>query len=141
MFAKQIDVLLEYFSKDKLLILFQEDLISDPEKVYEKIFEFLAIHRFDVFKAAKVSHNISAMPRFRRLHSFLRGKSGVKKLAGMIFSYKLKYLIVTKLIDLNMKSERYPEMDAEIAETLKKNFLDDINRLEILTGRNLDHWK
>lgn len=141
LFAKQIDILLKYFSNEKLLILFQEDLHSNPENVFDDIFKFLDISKVDILTSSKSTHNEAAMPKFKPLHMFLRGNSGMKKLVGTFFPYKLKYLIVDKLIDMNMKPEKYPEMEQEIEKSLKEYFLKDISRLEIITGRNLEHWK
>jgi len=140
-FGKEIDAYLKYFSKDKFLILFQEDLIKSPEKVYDSIFKFLNIKDIDISEESKVNHNEAAMPRFKKLHAFLRGKSGFKRLLGKLLPVNLKYLIVTKLINTNMKKENYPKLDQELEIKLKKHFLADIIRLEEITGRNLDHWK
>ncbi len=141
LYAKQIDMLLKYFHRENILILFHDDLITKPEKVYEDIFIFLGVSKVNILSRLKDKHNQAAMPKYRGLHKFLRGSSRIKKLVGMFFPYKLKYLIITKLINLNMKVDKYPEISPDMERKLKKCFLNDINRLEVITGRNLANWK
>lgn len=139
MYANQLEQYFEYFERESFLILFHEDLKKDPKSVIKQITNFLGIKELKNIEGQ--SSNAASLPKFRWIHDFLRGKSFFKKLAGFILPYNIKYLLVTRLINMNLKEEKYPPLDQNLKREIKKRFIKDIATLEIITGRELDEWR
>jgi len=139
LYAQQLEQYFEYFERESFLILFHEDLKNKPKAVIKQVTEFLGVNELENTKDQ--SSNMSSMPKNRWIHSFLRGKSIFKKIAGFMLPYNIKYLLVTRLINMNLREENYPPLDENLKLIIKKSFTKDIDILEKMTGRKLDEWR
>ena len=139
MYARQIRNYYKYFDQEQFLILFFEDLKSNPSQTIREIFRFLGANE-DTDIQVGVTSNLAGMPRSRFVHNILRQTTLIKKTLGRLLPDRVKYMLVTKLLSLNKKSFKYPPIDPELEQQLRRVFQNDILDLETLTGRRLTHW-
>lgn len=139
MYARQIRNYYKYFDPEQFMILFFEDLKSNPSQIVREIFHFLGVKEETDIQVG-VTHNTAGIPRWRIIHDLLRQPNPVKKALGRLVPDRVKYMLVTKLLNLNKKSFRYPPIDPELEQQLRRVFKDDIRDLEKLAGRQLGNW-
>jgi hypothetical protein len=139
MYARQIRNYYKYFDPEQFLILFFEDLKSNPSQIIREIFHFLGVNEEADIQAG-VTRNPAGIPRWRMMHNLLRQPNPVKKALGHLIPDRVKYMLVTKLLSLNKKSFQYPPIDPKLELQIRREFINDILDLESLTGRRLANW-
>ncbi len=139
LYAKQLRVYFNYFSRNQFLILFQEDLDDSGQQLCRSIFGFLKL-RTDVDVATERIYNPASLPRFSRLQRWLRGSSPLKQKLGAVAPYRLKYRLVNLLLRWNQSEFKYPAMPKETEHLLREMLQEDILDLQQISGKNLHHW-
>jgi hypothetical protein len=109
-FGSHLENVYACFPRDRVLVLFYEDLVADPQHYLETIFAFLEV-------------DTSFRP------SVLRERVG--------FPYGKKAADHPTEEDTSLVDNGYP---SGLRERLRGLFEDDIRKLERLTGRDLGHW-
>ncbi len=102
MYAKQLRAYFEYFSKDKFLILFHEDLVEKHDETLLSVFRFLNIEE-SVDLGPAVRANPAGKPKSRELQAWLRHPSVVKRLLGKFLPFGAKQRLVSMLLDWNKR--------------------------------------
>ncbi|NPB04761.1 MAG: sulfotransferase [Aquificae bacterium] len=133
LYYEQVKRYLDTFPRENVLILLFDDLKSDPQKFFEKIFDFLEVQpiKYSDFERK----NESLKPRFPVLNYVLY-KTGIKRLIS-------KY--TPKPVKDYFKKLYYGgtyeyEIDAETYNRLLEVFKSDIEKLSELIGRDLSGW-
>lgn len=139
LYSRQLNNYFRYFDRSKFLIIFQEDLDRDPASTMNSIMDFLNLERLEL--NFNHHHNVAGTPRSRFLQSLVRRPSQFRKTLGKFLPYRIKYELVTNLLRLNKKTSKYPPINPNTANVLRGAFLEDIEELEKITGRDLAHWK
>jgi len=118
------------------MVIFLDDLASDPEKIYHQVLEFLEVEnhgRTDFLKA-----NESAGIQFTFLQKILTSQSifikPIRKVARKILPRHF-------LLNFNRRKKDRDPLQSEFKKKLLKAFADDISLTEKLTKRNLSHWR
>lgn len=137
LYATQLKPYMEAFPRDHFLFLVTEDL-QDYQQLTKKIEHFLELkHKSN---NQPVRSNVASLPRNRRLHQWLRQRSGfkdsLKKIMPTTFRYKLKL----SAIKLNLKEFEVPPPDPDLVLQLKRHYLPEIKQLEKLIDRDLSNW-
>lgn len=127
----QLEAVYEKISKEKVHIVFLDDLKEKPDEVWRDLQSFLNLEprEKEIFKPK----NIAKVPRsvfLNRVLEFIGEKT-------MQFS---GYGILTKIKNLNFKEKKY-EINNDFKLKLYKIFKDEISKIEHITNRNLDSWK
>lgn len=133
----QLERVIKKVPKDQLKVIFLEDMIENPDKVYRTTLRFLDMEDKSLDSYAKI--NKKKARKFPILAKTLLYFSAFKKRLGINKGFGLankinKANITHKLMDI---SEDMNNMDS----MLSAYFLEDIKLLERLTSRDLDHWK
>ncbi|NNC94101.1 MAG: hypothetical protein HKN92_00970 [Chitinophagales bacterium] len=133
-YAKQIEKYLALFPREQLLILFTEDLQSDPKSTIDQIRAFL---RLDPIEHHWVDKNLKI------------NKHKAKELPDWI--RKIAAVSPLKLLNPELKSQLYrsfrnkffqrPSIDSDTEEMLTKHFSPHNERLTQITSRDLSGWK
>jgi hypothetical protein len=143
-YDEQIERCLQFFKTEQILILLQDDLIREPSQVMYKVFHFLGVDvNFDV-NAVKKNETLGGS-RFGVLNRVIydspfRQRLGWEKVRLLIpksFRYKLR----EGMIKLNRVPSEAPQLEKEVVDLLRHHYRDDIERLEKITGYDLDKWK
>lgn len=133
---------LDVFGQEKVLILFNEDLESNPQKVLSKVCDFLMIYASFVPKIDFTKQNTAHLPKNPKISLLLNNYSqgsmlwnGLKKIFSIPFLRRLK----TKI----NPSIPYQETltNEKTIQQLKAYYREDITKLETLVNRDLNAWK
>ncbi len=145
---------LEYFDRSQLLIIFYDDICSDPQNVLRCLYSFLTVD--DSFEPRSIretgpSVRQGAAPRnlaSARFHSFLYSQLTrriyypLKQYVGSWTADKVKEFIrIRPIMESVFMEKGYPEMKRETRERLYELFVTDMKELELITGRDLSNWQ
>jgi len=145
MLGKQLQRVYKYFPRDQVMVIFHEDFIKDRKNTYQNVLEFLNLEddKRDNFDLINTNKNIKNM----QLHVFLtylvKKQENIKKIIPLVMHNFLKKMNIlnylrNKNIQFNTKRKF---LDNEFKEKVVGEFKEDIELLESLTNRNLQHWK
>jgi len=133
---------LDTFGQDKVLILFNEDLESNPQKVLSTVCDFLKIDASFVPKMDFTKQNTAHLPKNPKIshlvNNYSQGSmlwSGLKKIFPIQFLRRLK-IIINPSIPFQEKLS-----DEKTIQQLKAYYIEDITKLETLLNRDLSAWK
>jgi hypothetical protein len=138
-YASQIEEYFKYFSRESFYFLLQEDLKDLKHGTFPGLLEFLGVERQVEFKP--VVANPAATPRSRTLHRWLHGPSALKELVKKIIPLRWRYHFKVLLTEANLQAISYPRLDEVLAAELRKRYQGEVERLEIIIGRDLSSWK
>ena len=145
LYYRQVKAFLDVFGNDNVLVLMNEDLRSNPKALLKKVCIFLDIYEA-AFKNTNVLHNKSGIPKKNaKTYTYLLYKRILRKYAPAImkiipqakarrYSKALKRMLILNNVEktkMDYDSERY----------LYGYFRNDIELLEGLLNRDLEHWK
>ena len=137
----QVERLLEIFPRRQVLFVWTEELRADPGRVYRQVLSFLGVPddgqtNFDIVNANKQARYYW-LARWSQTPPewvvcavrWLRLRLGIN-MGGVLRTVR-GWNRVT--------AERAP-LPADVVMRLRKDFAEDVRKLALLTGRNLDHW-
>lgn len=137
-YAQQLERWLVCFPPEQLLVLFYEDWLERPAEVLGRICRHLGIEDFD--RAAVSRENVSSrQPRWKWLNQRMVEHNALRRWAQRRLPLWARDAITRPLRYINMRPG--PALDPRLRARLTRVYLDDIQKLETMTGRNLDHWK
>lgn len=124
------------FPAAQLLVLFHDDMRADGLAVWRQVCHFLDI---DASRLPSFSHryNTTGQPRNRLLHKVLRSHN-LKRLARGALPHAVAIGTKQRLDRINLR--KHPAMDATSRDALREHFRPDIERLSLLTRRDLRSW-
>jgi hypothetical protein len=135
-YSKQLNRYFEYFQPEQLRVYLFEDLKNNPMALLKDIFGFLEIDS-SFEPEIKLHHNVSGIPRSRKLHMFLTGTNQTKRLLKPLIPNRLRQRLVTNTKNRNLRKPHIPE---ETRSQLIEYFREDILELEKMLKRDLSHW-
>lgn len=146
-YAEQIENYLQYFDREQILILFFEDLITDPVSTAQRVYEFLALVDVSFIPEIDKEYVNPALVPTKHLFLFKIRQLTVRLSRWFHIHHHpiIKFFLETvlPLHRFNRRAATREEKTILIAEDrkkLRKYYERDIKRLEKITGRNLDHW-
>ena len=134
-YARYLRHYLEVFGRERVLVLFYEDLRDHPERLWRQCCDFLGIQAIPAPTAHR--QNRSGMPRSRLLHKVLRAE-GFKRAIKALLPLGFTAWVKGQVDAVNL--QKLPPMDAGDKARLTAEFAEEIRELEALTGRDLRHW-
>lgn len=138
-YLDQIECYFEYFNKDNFYFLLQEDLYDIRGQSIEGLFTFLSIPPLDIEFIPKA--NKSSISKNKKIHGLLNSTSTIKDIIKNILPLKARYRFRNKINSVNSEKFDYPEMEHDVKQSLKRYFLQDIEKLEEVIQRDLSSWK
>ena len=136
---------LDAFGKEQILVLFYEDLKENPQAYLDSVCSFIGIPKIDLgctsVGASKANlMEATRLPVSRRL-----------ALVSAIVYDRLRGRRFDLVLDLWQRSrfwewcvgggKKYGPIAEETASLLRKKYREDVQQLEVLTGRDLSAWK
>ncbi|WP_421875635.1 sulfotransferase family protein [Marinoscillum sp.] len=163
LYSENLRYLLSLFNSANIKVVFYDDIVTEPQLVFDAVCDFLKIERMEVLNEKinrtnsdykggisllinfynKVLLNIDYAANFKQTkeYKFLQLIGNYRLLrAGFL---KLKPLvqvlgrIESKVINYSMQSLKSDEK----ISLLSKYFVRDVERLESILGKDLSHWK
>ena len=141
MLGAQVERLLNVFARDQVKIIFYDDFASNTTSVYQETLYFLGLpfderSSFSVVNSNK-KHKSSLLAQFTQKTPpvLVRGAMKLKAFIGIS-----SWGILDKLRNMNTSAEKRPPLDVDLRTQLVDCYHDDIEKLALLTGRDLSAW-
>ena len=131
------------FSRKNVHIIIFEELISNPEKEYKNVLEFLNLATSDFtlnqFKKINPRRNIKS----KIVRNFIKKpNSFLRFLLRIIFPFqKLRYYIYKIIQSLNTDHKKINDLSFQEKRELQKKYLNNITSLEKFIKKDLSIWK
>lgn len=137
-YARQLERWLNYYPREQVLVLFYEDWRAQPVATLKRVYGHLGIA--DDAPPPLQDANVSSLePRWQWLHHRMVGDNAIRRWAQNHLPLRMRDAITAPVRKINLKPG--PLIDPQLRSRLTRHFLQDMQRLEVLTGRNLDHWR
>lgn len=137
----QVEKVMGLFPPEQIKIIFSEDFFSNTEAIYKEVLKFLELpddnqYSFPVINENK-GHKIGWIGNFtqRPPGELVAILLGIKKIFGI---QRLGFL--DTLRNVNKKNKKRVPLTKKIKKQLIQEYSKDIEKLSLLTNRNLDHW-
>ncbi len=134
LYYKQVKRYLDYFGRKQVKVYLQEDLCRDIKGVLLDLYDFFGINKSFLPNADK-QHNAFLMPKNRLIHK-LYSFYMIRNFLSELLPNWLKEILLSTFFERSKK----PELSESTREYLRKFYLPDIQKLEILIHRDLSHW-
>jgi len=138
-YIPQIKTFHQFFPHDHFFYMKQEDITNLPSKPFSDLLGFLGADAD--FNPVVENVNPAALPRSKKWHQLLHGRSAAKEVIKRWLPRKFRYQLKIRLRDANLVSFSYPPIEEEALVFLKERFSSQIMELEQLTGLDLADWK
>lgn len=143
-YYKHLKRYFDLFPKERIHIIFQEDIKTKPDTVLEDLFSFLGVNKdFRPTMSDKVvggawqNNNMILRNMLHKVVSFFK-KIGYENFVHNNFVANILYPMYMKL---NLKQEKYTKLTLEDKQKYMPLFINDIEDLEKLLDVDLTHWK
>ena len=142
MIGARLKRVLHLFGDRHVCIIFFENFKEDPRKAYQKVLAFLGLNDHGLKDFSPV--NRSKTNRVPWLTEFLRKKpwpvsflyNTMRRFTGL-----RGFGIGNRILEMQTKKQKRNALSSPFKEKLRNVFEKDIELLEHLTSRNLDHWR
>jgi hypothetical protein len=138
-YASLLQPYLELFSSENFVFVLQDDLKSRVNETCKEIFEFLGIESSIQINTS--NSNPAAMPRSRLLHKTLRQRYLLKGFIKPFMPTRVRRRLKSKMMQANLKETPYAPLDPRLAHELRLSYRTEIEKLEMITGKELSSWK
>ena len=138
---------LEYFSKDRILVMIYEDMKKSPLSFIQRIYNFLGVDYNYTPDSLNNIINPTAPKAFSLRFGYMKFSEKMNNkimLSPFVKLIKLTRLnLVTRRIinDLGKKQTKYKEICPETRSELRKIYLPQIKKIEKLISRDLNFWQ
>lgn len=137
-YAEQLDRWLSYYRRNQVLILFYEDWRDHPLETLGRICKHLDVGNFD--SPSLTRENVSSLqPRWKWLHHRMVQDNALRRWAQGHLPLWVRDSLTRPVRKINLKPG--PQIESSLRARLAVTFHKDIDRLEILTARDLHHWR
>lgn len=129
-YARSLGAYIDTFGRDRVHVLYTEELAAAPEAVLGRLYEFLGA-RTDV-EIAPTNRNKSGRPRSKALARFPAEPGLAKRVSHRVVPEHVRGRLALKLTELNTGSKT--AVPPTVAERLEVEFADSVHALSQVTG-------
>ncbi len=138
LYAHQLEKWIIALPRARFLYVLMEDLESDLSSVIRKVCAFIGLGLTDSLSISR--RNESASPRSASLQAWIRSPTPSLRQLRRVLPAAWRSRIVAMLLRLNRRPTSYAPMRPDTERALRVRFRQDLERLEIITGRDLSRW-
>lgn len=140
-YYEQVKRYFDVFGKKNIHIVWYDDFKYDSASEYKKVCSFLSILPLKNINLSV--QNKSQRARSIKFTQLLKNRSvfAIKLAKLLLPSRKLRYKLLNNLWKMNSVSAEKKPLSEDLTRHLDQFFLKDIEHLEKLTTKNLNHWK
>ncbi len=143
-FGEQIARFTEQFGRENLHLILYDDFKRDTRAEFEKVLQFIGLQPLENFKKFE-KHNRGRKNKSRFFKKFLnRPPAFLSKIGRLVFPSREKrraiYQWFVRLNSSDLKQKEF-KISAELARKLAPLVASEVAEIEMLTGRDLSHWK
>lgn len=141
MLGAQVERLFDVFARDQVKIIFYDDFASNTSSIYRDVLDFLGLpfdgrSNFPVVNSNK-RHKSSLLAQFTQKTPPVLIRNALKMKAFIGIS---SWGILDKLRNINKSAEKRPPLDVGLRTQLVDCYHNDIEKLALLTDRDLSAW-
>lgn len=137
-YSKQLSRYLDFFPRERIFIMFFEDLINDSSELMKDLAKFIGVGSvIDDFNSIK--KNTAIKSRSRLLSKMLYGKSQFRRRISRYFPKCVKTPL-TFIRRMNQSAVNSCVIPPEAVNYLKELYAEDISELSRITTRDLSIW-
>ncbi len=132
------------FGKSRVLVLFYEDLSSNPQGYLDTVCDFVGARRIALDRSRVGSTKVESAPAAARYNAIARGIVGAVGWASRHGARPLVELGGRTALWKIMRRpfiEQFPPLNQESADEIRAMMLPETEELERITGRDLSRWK
>jgi hypothetical protein len=133
--GEQLEQVYHKVSRERILIIFSEEMRAQPRLVYEKVLSFLGIPSDNRQTFPRYEEN--RRRRWKALNQFLLAADRVKINLGL---RSFGVGLANALDNMNEVKDKRGVLRPEFRKQLVEHFREDIAKLSQLTGKDLRNW-
>lgn len=137
-YYRQVKAYLDAFGKERVLVILYDDIEKDPAGVCQTIFRFLGVDASFSPNVRGKYNSVAGAARVQWPIRLLTSRNRVKRAIAALVPKPVRQLILALVGVLLLKRER---IDEATRRRLTQAFVDDIENLERLLGRDLSRWR
>lgn len=138
-YGQQLQRYFERFDRNRLKVVFLDDLQKAPDLVYRELFRFLNVDDSFLPHSTHDKHNAAQIPKNRFLQNLITKPSPLRPLVRCILPRRLRSKILVRILRHRQKVEP-PPLDPQLRIELAKHYFEDLGLLETLVHRDLSAW-
>ncbi len=119
---------------ERVLILFHEEMVAQPATTISRLCSFLQLSPLSADSEIE-QQNVTAAGKNSLVRALYKNE-GLRKMVGIIAGDKVKDRIKSMLFT----KKALPQLSSDMEKTLREYYRHDVQQLEQLTGKNLQHW-
>lgn len=135
LYYEQIKRIHQYFPREQVKIYLYDDYKADKRELMRDMYSFLGVDS-TFFPTSDKRVNEAGLPRFKYLNYLIAQTGFLRKWARSILGEKGKKL-ASKMM---YSSDGIPRISDEERKYLSNYYREDVEKLSILLGRNLNGW-
>ncbi len=146
LYSIQLERIYKYFPRNQVKIILFEELVKTPEKVYSNVLSFLGLENDGRTEFHVSNQNKSLI--FKPLATLIQRPpvfivSIVNRIKSVLHVHRLGiYPLMNKFnVLINSQKKTRTPLQTDFKKIMLDTFLDDINKLEKIIGRDLSSWK
>jgi sulfotransferase family protein len=143
-YATQLRRWQQTFGEDQVLVLFYEDLMSDPQEYLDEVCDYIGTPRFPLEKSPVADVKVMTIwsrPRDNRASKFAAGSlHRLAQLGGHSLIQRAKHTSIGQRVR-TLLVEDYEPLSQTAIDEIRRIMLPEIEELERMTGRDLSTWK
>lgn len=142
LYARTLERYIGLFGRENLLILFVDDVQKDVQAQADKVFDFLGVTRMPVGGETRRNESQALKnPGLKRLANRLYAVGPVRGFLNGVLSPERRSNLKRLILSRNYtKNDAVPPADPAAQRRLQAFYLDDMRRLQEITGRDLTGW-
>jgi len=134
-YSAQVERYMKIFPSNQLKILLYDDLRNTPKVVRETL-RYLGLNT-DVNIDTSTKHNISGIPKSRKLYRFFAEPNPVKEVLKPFLPKSIRQKLGQQAKAMTLRKET---MNPETRQLLRKDYREDVEKLQGLINRDLSTW-
>jgi len=144
LYASHLERWLEYFPRQRILVMLMDDIIADTGAAARTVYEFLGVRSDHLSKSLHERSNESYVNPHQSLERMRKAAFGAMTALGMGRLWTTIAAAGARKIYRQVNWRTFegviPPMKEATREKLRAEFAPDLERLEVLIGRSLKHW-
>ncbi len=143
LYHQHLERFLEYFPEQNILVKLFDDLQADQDAFISDIYNFLGVDSSFKPDSLCVKSNPTTLPRLQIINRLaFRTMWLVRRLDWLpVLAWAKQSSLVRDLLFKAPDENNQPTMSPEARKYLQDTFKDEIEKISVYLGRNLDHWK
>lgn len=137
-YYEQVKAYMDAFGRDRVLIVLYDDIQNDPVAVCRSIFGFIGVDSGFAPKTGVRHNSNTGEARIKWPLKLLTSRNPAKRMLAALIPRGLRKLILFVAGKLLLKRS---ELSADIRQQLAVTYSEEIDKLEVLIGRDLSQWR